>query len=106
MFRWVGNMRRFQGGFFMLIALGAACSGTVEQRYEKSAPPSASGGTNVGVIGGAPGDAGIGSVGGTNFGGTGAGGTGTGGAVGFANGGLSGVGGTWGSGGSSGGGFG
>jgi len=111
MFRWVGNMRRFQGGFFMLIALGAACSGTVEQRYEKGAPPSASGGTNVGGVGGALGDAGIGAVGGTtfggtNFGGTGAGGTGTGGAVGFANGGLSGVGGTWGSGGSSGGGFG
>jgi hypothetical protein len=79
-----------------------ACSGTVEHRYDNDHSPDASGGTDVGGVGGALGDAGVGAVGGTNFGGTnfggtnvggtGAGGNGTGGAGGFANGGVGGFG--------------
>jgi hypothetical protein len=78
MIRWVGNTRR-RTSAFILIALGAACSGTVEHRNENGSGPDASGGTKSSGVGGALGDAGVGSVGGTSFvgaGGSSAGGVG------------------------------
>jgi hypothetical protein len=82
MFQKAGKQGHFGGSAFVLIALGAACSGTVEQRYENT--PDASGGTKA--------------SGGRGAGG-GDGGTSTGGAVGHSGGGVGGtqgVGGTFG----------
>jgi hypothetical protein len=86
MLRKAGKTGHVRGSAFVLIALGAACSGTVEQRYENT--PDASGGTKA--------SAGRGAGGGD-------GGTSTGGAVGHSGGGVggtSGVGGSFGIGGS------
>jgi hypothetical protein len=70
MLRLVGKTRHCWGSSLALIALAAACSGTVEHRHENDGMPDASGGTNGSGVGGASGDAGVGSVGGTNFGGS------------------------------------
>jgi hypothetical protein len=82
MFQKAGKRGHFRASAVVLIALGAACSGTVEQRYENT--PDASGGTKA--------------SGGRGAGG-GDGGTSTGGAVGHSGGGVGGtfgIGGTFG----------